>query len=50
MDSTRMMGASEQLEVNTKGYNNSFDFGKQLRLMYLFSVKMKLPVYLPAFG
>jgi hypothetical protein len=46
MDSTHIMSASEHLEVNAKGYNNSFDFGKQLRLMYLFSARMKLPVFL----
>jgi hypothetical protein len=34
MDSTHLMSASERLDVNAKGYNNSFDFGKQLRLMY----------------
>ncbi|MDR2741275.1 MAG: hypothetical protein LBB98_03880 [Treponema sp.] len=45
MDSTHVMSALERLEVNAKGYNGSFDFGKQLRLMYLFSAKMKLPVY-----
>jgi hypothetical protein len=50
MDSTHVMSASEQLEVNTKGYNNSFDFGKQVRLMYLFSAKMKLPVYYRLLG
>jgi transposase len=44
------MSASEHLEVNAKGYNNSFDFGKQLRLMYLFSAKMKLPVYYRLLG
>ncbi|MDR2743004.1 MAG: transposase, partial [Treponema sp.] len=42
--------ASEHLEVNAKGYNGSFDFGKQLRLMYLFSAKMRLPVYYRLLG
>ncbi|MDR2434911.1 MAG: hypothetical protein LBD47_10140 [Treponema sp.] len=32
MDSTYVMSASECLEVNTKGYNGSFYFGKQVRL------------------
>jgi hypothetical protein len=50
MDSTHVMSASEHLEVNAKGYNNSFDFGKQSRLMYLFSAKMKLPVYYRLLG
>jgi hypothetical protein len=34
------MSAPEQLEANAKGYNNSFAFGKQLRLAYLFSATM----------
>jgi hypothetical protein len=50
MDSTHVMSASEHLEVNAKGYNGSFDFGKQVRLMYLFSAKMKLPVYYRLLG
>jgi hypothetical protein len=50
MDSTHVMSASEHLEVNAKGYNGSFDFGKQIRLMYLFSAKMKLPVYYRLLG
>jgi hypothetical protein len=50
MDSTHMMSVSEHPEVNAKGCNNSFDFGKQLRLMYLFSAKMKLPVYYRLLG
>ncbi|MDR1637948.1 MAG: transposase [Treponema sp.] len=50
MDSTHVMSASERLEVNAKGYNNSFDFGKQIRLMYLFSATMKLPVYYRLLG
>ncbi|MDR1625320.1 MAG: hypothetical protein LBT33_02165, partial [Spirochaetia bacterium] len=45
MDSTHVMSASERREVNAKGYNGSFDFGKQARLMYLFPATMKLPVY-----
>jgi hypothetical protein len=50
IDSTHVMSASEHLEVNAKGYNGSFDFGKQLRLMYLFSAKLKLPVYYRLLG
>jgi hypothetical protein len=50
MDSTHMMSASEYLEVNAKGYNGSFDFGKQIRLMYLFSATLKLPVYYRLLG
>jgi transposase len=33
------------LAINAKGYNPNFDFEKQIRLMYLFSVGMKQPVY-----
>jgi hypothetical protein len=50
MDSTHVMSASEYLKVNAKGYNGSFDFGKQVRLMYFFSAKMKLPVYYRLLG
>jgi transposase len=45
MDSTPVMSASERLDVNAKGYNGSFDCGKQVRLMYLFPAGMKVPVY-----
>jgi hypothetical protein len=45
MDSTHCMSASERLGVNAKGYNRRSGFGKQIRLMYLFSAQMKKPVY-----
>lgn len=45
MDSTHVISKSELLTVNAKGYNHSFDFEKQIRLMYLFSAEMKKPVY-----
>ena len=45
MDSTHTPSLSEKLSINAKGYNPSFDFNKQLRLMYLFSSKLKQPVY-----
>jgi len=45
MDSTHCMSASERLGVNAKGYNGNFDFGKQIRLMYLFSSRLKEPFY-----
>ena len=45
MDSTHTPSLSERLSINAKGYNPSFDFDKQLRLMYLFSSKLKQPVY-----
>jgi hypothetical protein len=45
-----VMSVSEDLDVNAKGYNSSFDFGKQVRLMYFFSAEMKLPVYYRLLG
>jgi hypothetical protein len=45
MDSTHTTSVSENLAINAKGYNPSFDFEKQIRLMYLFSAQMKQPVY-----
>ena len=45
MDSTHVSTVSDQLGVNAKGYNPAHDFDKQIRLMYLFSAKMKQPVY-----
>jgi transposase len=36
---------SEQLAVNAQGYNGAGDFGKQVRLMYLFQAKLFRPVY-----
>jgi len=45
MDSTHSLSVSENLAINAKGYNPNFDFEKQIRLMYLFSARMKQPVY-----
>ena len=45
MDSTHIVSGSENLNVNMPGYNSSFDFGKQARLMYMFSSEIKRPVY-----
>jgi hypothetical protein len=45
LDSTHSLSASENLAINAKGYNPSFDFEKQIRLMYLFSSQMRQPVY-----
>ena len=45
MDSTHSLSSSENLTINAKGYNSSFDFEQQIRLMYLFSAQMKQPVY-----
>jgi hypothetical protein len=45
MDSTHIMSSSGQLAVNAKGYNGTGDFGKQVRLMYLFQAKLSRPIY-----
>jgi hypothetical protein len=45
MDSTHLMSASENMGINAGGYNSSFDFGKQVRLMYMFSAELKKPIY-----
>jgi transposase len=45
MDSTHVMSASDNMAINVPGYNPSFDFGKQIRLMYMFSAELKKPVY-----
>jgi len=45
MDSTHSLSVSENLAINAKGYNPNYDFEKQIRLMYLFSARMKQPVY-----
>jgi hypothetical protein len=45
MDSTHIPCRSEKLAFNAKGYNPSFSFDKQIRLMYIFSSHLKQPVY-----
>jgi transposase len=45
MDSTHTQSLSENLNMNAVGYNPDFTFEKQVRLMYLFSSRMKQPVY-----
>jgi transposase len=45
MDSTHVMSESENLGINVPGYNPEFDFGKQIRLMYMFSQNFKRPIY-----
>ena len=45
MDSTHTQSLSENMNVNAVGYNPGFTFEKQVRLMYLFSSRMKQPVY-----
>jgi hypothetical protein len=45
MDSTHIMSASEHLGMNAKGYNGAGDFGKQVRLMYVFQAKPSRPIY-----
>jgi len=45
MDSTHTQSLSGNININAVGYNPDFTFEKQIRLMYLFSSKMKQPVY-----
>lgn len=45
MDSTHAKTLSESLNINAVGFNPGFTFEKQIRQMYLFSAKMKQPVY-----
>jgi hypothetical protein len=45
MDRTHVMSASEHPGMNAKGYNGAGDFGKQVRLMYVFQAKLSRPVY-----
>jgi hypothetical protein len=45
LDSTHALSASESLAVNARGYNPAFNFERQIRLMYLFSARLKQPVY-----
>lgn len=45
MDSTNSRTLSEHLNINAVGYSPDFTFEKQVRLMYLFSSKLKQPVY-----
>jgi hypothetical protein len=45
MDSTHNQTLSGNLHINAVGYNPEFSFEKQIRLMYLFSSKLKQPVY-----
>jgi hypothetical protein len=45
MDSTHVVTQSEYLEINAPGYNPTFDFGKQIRLMYMFSAELRRPIY-----
>lgn len=45
MDSTHTVSLSDNLKINAKGYNPAMSFDKQIRLMYMFSTKLKQPVY-----
>jgi hypothetical protein len=45
MDSTHVMSASEHLGSNEKGYKGVGDFGKPIRLMYVFQRKLSRPIY-----
>ncbi|KAA6339231.1 hypothetical protein EZS27_012818 [termite gut metagenome] len=50
MDFTHIPSLSDNLAINVKGYNPSFNFDRQLRLMYLFSAKLKQQVYYRLMG
>jgi hypothetical protein len=45
MDSTHIHSLSGKLAINAIGYNSSFNYDKQIRLMYIFSALDKQPVY-----
>jgi hypothetical protein len=50
MDSTHLMSSCEHLGINAKGCSGAGDFGKQLRLMYLFQAGLSRPVYYRLLG
>jgi transposase len=50
MDSTHLMSSSEHLGINAKGYNGAGEFGRQLRLMYLFQAELCRPAYYRLLG
>ena len=45
IDSTHIPTVSENLNINSAGYNPLSSFDKQIRLMYIFSSELKQPVY-----
>jgi hypothetical protein len=45
MDLTHVMSAPEHPALNAKGYNGAGDFGKHIRVMYLFQAAFSRPVY-----
>lgn len=45
MDSTAVTTVSENIFVNSLGYNPNHSFDKQVRLMYMFSAEQQQPVY-----
>ena len=45
IDSTHIHSLSEHLHINATGYNPQHNYDKQIRLMYIFSAQLKLPIY-----
>jgi hypothetical protein len=45
IDSTHVSTVFEQLGKNAKSYHSAHNFDEQIRLMYLFTARMKRPVY-----
>ena len=45
IDGTHISSASEQLNINCKGYNSSQSYDPQVNLIYIYSISMKQPVY-----
>ena len=45
IDSTHIHSLSENIHVNSKGYNPQHNYDPQIRLMYIMSAQLKQPVY-----
>jgi len=45
IDSTHVQSVSQNIHVNAKGYNPDHNHDPQIRLMYIFSARLKQPVY-----
>lgn len=45
IDSTHIQSVSRKIQVNAKGYNPDHNHDPQIRLMYIFSARIKQPVY-----
>jgi transposase len=44
-DSTHIFSGSEQMKMNSVGYNSKKDFSPQINLLYMFSVDNQQPIY-----